>query len=490
MQDLTVCITSFQRPQYLKRAVRSCLDAGIQKVVVFAMEPDGETAELLATYGKNSSVDCYQLPHDLGCNELWLQAVYRASTERVIVLHDDDLLLPWFGGMYSSIIAPALDDGVGFASWRGHVRTDDGKIRATEYFQGPTRELPSSELAAVVAREGRLSLSPVVSVFNRSVLIHALKEADEQLDCYLHPWMLLGTEIVAYLRHCEAFPRWLYVDRVLSCYGSHEGSGTVQAEQRNETRVLAKGYDVARDYCKGRVPNSVARQPKLILSTVPLSEGEQIPVEAMDRWMNAARTVMLLENMGSLLCIAPPALMPVKLRDILDDAARYAMPEDIIAYANNDLALTLTLPELVRDCVQKCGVCVAWRRTMRFHPDQNFISVRNGLKDGGVDFVAVSPAWWKEHREKIPDMYVGRNFWDFVFRTYAERATNGACYLDDGTYHYPHPSYLDRNGLRDEAQQHNFVAAKEFFQGIGDMKTLGLLEQQAAQSFNIAYTRP
>jgi hypothetical protein len=455
MENLTVCITSFKRPTYLRRALESCVKAGVTKIVVFSMEPDTAIVEVMNGFPK---VRFESMPWDLGCNELWLQAAYLADTERVLILHDDDLLAPEFGDTYRSVIVPALSSGAGFASWRGNLMYDDGKIRPVEYFDGPTRTLPSSELEAVVSKMGRLSLSPVVSVFNRTTLIHALKEAALELP-FLRPGMTLGTEILVYLRHCADFKRWLYVDEVLSHYGSHEGSGTIQAE-KTSIAPLVSGYDFTRKYFTNHRNNGVCHESRILLVSAPFESKD----EDEKRRIAAAQVTWDFQfQHGWMMNFAFHTPEIPRLKELLDFGVRHAMPEDIVAYANMDLAFVTGLSLLVETCVAEHGVCVAWRRTMPFRAGQWFSTCRNGNKDGGVDLVAVSPKWWKEHRDNIPDMFVASNFWDYVFRIYAESVTSGKCYIEDGTYHAPHPSFYSRHGLKPATQQHNRQLAMKFF---------------------------
>jgi hypothetical protein len=472
MHDLTVCITSFLRPERCARAIVSCADAGIKNLVVFGMGEGGPQDDPFPFAGMFKSVIFSRLSVDLGCHELWLQAAYRSTTERLIILHDDDMLAPEFGAAYEKMIKPVLDKGeVGFASWRGHVRDDEGKIRTTEYFVAQTGVYPSSVIKEIVSRRGRLSLSPVISIFNRRVLIHALKETADVLP-WLRPGMPLGTEIAAYLRHCDAFKHWLHVHRVLSYYGAHEGSGTIQAESSGNVKPLTEGYDAARSYCLKNAPPKKYPPRMLLLSWTGLTN---------ERIANARRTWDFHFNLGTMLDFPFISTKTPKLHELMDYGVSMAMSEDIIVYANLDLAFTVDLPERILRCIQSSrGICVAWRRTMPFNPNQQFLSVKQGLKDGGVDLIAMTPAWWVAHRSKIPEMYVASNYWDWIFRTYCERLTEHKCYLDDGTYHAPHESFYDRVKLTTEEQKWNHGRAKFYFGSIGQADAVRTLNQQSA----------
>jgi len=477
MDNLTVCITSFKRAKYRNRALFSCEDAGVKNVVISEMGADQNVESFCQTRRPFHS-----LTVDLGCHALWLQAVYRAQTARVIVLHDDDLLAREFGGTYRNEIAPMLNSEVGFASWRAALYYDDGRTHPCEYFHGETRVLPSSELAAIVSHKGRLSLSPVVSVFNREVLLHALKDSEGALP-WLRPGMPLGTEIVVYLRHCQRFKKWLYVNKVLSFYGAHDGSGTVKAEQAKTLKPLTDGYDAARLHCF-RNTNYLRHAPRCLLVSCPHGNESKKELDAQKTWLFQMELGRMLnfpfhserssEQIGDARGMA-------YLRDVLDYGAEYALSEDVIVYSNRDLAFTIDLPQrLIRGIANGGGVCIAWRRTMEYNPNQHFESVKQGKLDGGVDLIAVSPHWWKTHRQRIPDFFLGGNFWDYCFRIYAERVCGKGVYIDDGTYHAPHPSMFSRVGLDNPVQQHNLALARDFFRGLGMNKTAATLEASCA----------
>lgn len=490
MDSLTICITNFKRPTYLKRAIQSCKDAGITRLSIATMDPDDET-EVILGWGATLGWTSYRINRsvDLGCNELWLRAVYHAETQRVLVLHDDDLLLPAFGQTYRELIEPALERGAGFASWRAHVHMDSGVVRPAEYFTGSTRIMESSALEQFLLRRGRLSLSPVVSVFDRATLINALKEADQVLvdkASYLHPGMLLGTEILAYLRHCSHFPRWLYVDQVLSGYGAHGGSGTVQAERNHEIPILARGYDVARQYYESNRRNPAAPEPRILLIH---SDYQAKDEEERQRLENAQATWRHHFDLNQMMeFIVRDGELPRSakdlgdtkpfpfLRDLLDYGCKFAMPGDIVAYVNADLAFTTNAhTEIIEGVKRGGGVAVAWRRTMKFDPGRLYANCKNGKWDGGVDLIAVIPEWWSCHSVMMPDMLVARECWDWVARVYAEKASNHKCYIDNHFYHYPHSSMLSREGWKSPSQMHNLGLAKRFFGAIGDHKAVKML---------------
>lgn len=496
LDNLTVCITSFRRGKYLERAIASCEAAGIRRIAIAAVEPDQEVLAVISRFDDPKrwlSFDVATLPVDVGCNNTWMLAAYRSRTERIIVLHDDDVLTPEFGPTYLKTIAPIMDSGIGLASWRANHLFDDGTTHVTEYWSGPSRVMPSKELNAVVARYGTLSLSPVVSVLNRTVTIRACKEAAATLthnDCLHRPGMLLGTEILVYLRHIKAFPNWLYVDQLLSMYGHHEDSGTVALEKTGNLAPLVKGYDRARS--QGLMNGPPTPKPKLIFVHslyCPDDSDELRRIENAKRsWdfhfasFEAIELAIHPANVrnGDLYGDERPT---AHIRDLLDAGAAMAMPEDLVVFSNSDIALTVDAPaRLIAGVERGKGVTICPRRNMENPvPGRLYRTVKNCRVDGGMDVIAMTPAWWEEFRTELPDMLIGREAWDLCLRTLAEEWADGGglrsgisvqpeewwrsrAYADDVCWHEPHASFWKVERKANPGGAHNRKLARAFFE--------------------------
>lgn len=487
--ELSAVVTNFRRPKYLERCLDSLVNAGLTRISVFSMSPTPEVNQVIDKFKNRDGLDFRfnYLPNDLGLHECWGLCSYYADTKYVCLVHDDDGVSAELGNTYTESIYPQLQNGVGFASWRANLMFDNGRFQNTEYWHGPTRIMPSNALESFLLRPNRLSLSPIISVFNRETLIHSIKEGSHALTDYLHPGMLLGTEVLAYLRHCSTYEKWFYVDKIMSHYGAHDGSGTVKYQKSNNIARLARGYDSTRSYYTQHKNNKPAPDPKLILVSAPFESSDE---NERARIANARITWQFHLNHGTMLDfplregmltrsskdLGDSVAVPF-LRDALDHGAKFAMPEDVIGFANCDLGFTTRLPELVIPIVKQHGVCVVWRRTMSFNPAYPLRTCKNGLKDGGCDSVFVSKEWWKENRDKIPDLVLGACDWDYVFRIYAERATDGRCYLEDSCIHHPHESFYKRNRLNHPRQRHNHELAKQFFSSIGMHKAVEALKR-------------
>lgn len=508
LDNLTVCVTSWGRGEHLDRALRSCRAAGIRRLTISAAAP---TRGVLTAIDDNRrdwlSFEAFVSKEDYGCNHSWEVAAYLAKTPRILVLHDDDVLKPEFGIAYRSEIEPTLRSGVGFASWRARLLYNDGRTKPTEHCRFATGVYPSSALFPIVATQGRLSLSPVISVLDRETVVHACKEAETTLrhnECLERPGMLLGTEILVYLRHVQKYPLWFHLSRVLSEYGSHDGSGTIRAEkEKGGIARLALGYDRARKQAENPPPPAKRRVLIAYYDREPSN-----PAEAL-RIKRAAQSRAFLAGTGEAI------LLPLKtkdlprifkrsrkgslpfLKDLLDLACCHAMPEDIVLYSNDDLGLTTDAVRKILAGVDRGNGVSVFPRRSHDAPHPLLQSVLNCRLDGGIDAVAATPVWWRANRVRFPDMLIGTDCWDTIFRVFAEEWADGgpprenleadphnwlssrAC-TDDVCWHEPHLSRWikeRRSGKGDEAGRHNRALARGFFSDRANQDGLRLIAE-------------
>lgn len=426
--DLTVCVTTYKRPEKLARCLASIEAAGIKNVVVSHGDEYGG---------------------DIGCNSTWMLAAYRATTKRVVLLHDDDSLDPGFGEAYDGLIGPAMDRReAGFVSWNANLRYDDGTTKPCPFWEGPSTLMPAHNLLKVVGKKGTLSLSPIVSVLNRAILIRACKEAGEHLRANAsleRPGMLLGTEIVVYMRHIQAFKRWLYLDKVLSYYGAGPESGTIKHQKAGTEGTIIEGYDLARDLGLSKPSEPT---PRILLLH---SEYEPQEVEAHRRHKVAKDSWGWHFGNADVIDLPFRQVGLPKIKAMLDHACKYALSEDIILYVNADVGLTTHAPERILAGVARGNgvTCCITRDLQSGWSTAHRKSVANFKAPGGHDAFAMTPAWWKAHRDNMPDFFIGREGWDNVLCHIAEEWAPGRSKTDDAIWHTPHDAKwkADRESL-------------------------------------------
>ena len=173
---------------------------------------------------------------------------------------------------------------------------------------------------------------------------------------------------------------------------------------------------------------------------------------------------------------------------------------DVVAYINADCGLTTKAPERIAAGVKHGGgVTVSPRRCFKPDPGKTYESVLEHPADGGFDLMAFTPDWWRAHRLAMPNMVIGREAWDTVFRELAEESADelsvvpgdfcmtpeqwsrSLAYTDDVIYHAPHLSPWQRERTRSESQLYNRSLAKAFFAHRGMRRILQAFEEQEKQ---------
>jgi len=120
-------------------------------------------------------------------------------------------------------------------------------------------------------------------------------------------------------------------------------------------------------------------------------------------------------------------------------------------------------------------------------------TVLNCRHDGGFDVMAITQQWWRENRDKMPDMLIGREAWDTVFRTLAEEwadnvpvlkhvsSTRDAwskskAYTDDVCWHIPHEATWSADRTGTPGQLLNRKLARAFFETRGNVGLVRLID--------------
>ena len=101
-----------------------------------------------------------------------------------------------------------------------------------------------------------------------------------------------------------------------------------------------------------------------------------------------------------------------KIREVLDYGCSFALPEDIVVYANADAGLTTAAVERIIEGISRGrGVTSCGNRMLDPFPRTDLENVTN-CKIRGGPIIAMTPAWWAARPGQVPDMYIGREAWE------------------------------------------------------------------------------
>jgi len=133
--------------------------------------------------------------------------------------------------------------------------------------------------------------------------------------------------------------------------------------------------------------------------------------------------------------------------------------DQIIVLTNNDTCFFHGAWNTIEDAVRKRGSCYANR--LDYEGEPRLIKHALGGEDyPGTDLFAFTKKWWVENQHDYPDMKVGRECWDMVFRIMLEQ--KGGVRLEAQIYHFRHDSHWIVERMQDEDNAANRRAARLF----------------------------
>lgn len=452
---IATIITTYKRPQYLKRAIESWerLFKGQSghELVVSSAGYNGEDYEICKDRAKLVSVK----PDIGGCNSLWLRGLYQTDADYVHILHDDDFysndtkLSDW------DKVKEALNNGF-LPIWDGQTLIEsDNSLHRTRHLLQEYGVFNSVEVFKHLYNNGGLTISPVCGIFNRKSAINTLKRADLLLKGKVESrkGMVIGNDLWLYLNECLVKEKVAYFEQMLTTFGHHDGSETV-SQQHN----LIPFYDRARSIWKS--PFAGKRQ------IIHCLHGEMYPLAERAKGINEVRYsdgVVRVETF-------PEIKVDTKLKtpfinDIIETAAKNADLEDLIVYTNADIILCDNFYNEASP--NECG----WSHRINIQQASPAYPRRwNYEKYPGADLFLFSKKWWEANKAFIPKMLIGYEGWDTVWMEYMKRT--GGVELAGLSYHIAHKNHWEdpANRHSDNGQIFNRSVAKEFLIKINNYK--------------------
>jgi hypothetical protein len=154
------------------------------------------------------------------------------------------------------------------------------------------------------------------------------------------------------------------------------------------------------------------------------------------------------------------------VHDILDHAAEGMAPNDIISFSNADVGCIRGITGYVLDACREHGCAFAhrWDADRINTPITTEHEIGANLRwYPGSDWFWMTAKWWREHKAEMPDMVIGREYWDCVLRQIMKRY--GAREIAKSIWHEKHPSLWDRPGNRQTlpGNVHNRTLANRWF---------------------------
>jgi len=443
MIELTTVVTSYRRPRFLERCLKSLVRARVDNVVLAAFVPDPAIHTLAQKFSKKFKTFRFvAAPTDPGVNELWLLGLYYADTPFVHLLHDDDFVTPHFRAVISETVAPQLESGAAaFAVCAGQIYQPRKKHPPMRHLDRPTGIYYTAHLMKQLMTEGHNAVSPVSCILDREVAIQSLKRWSYEFENFGHAMtntMVAGNDLLLLMDHCERFESFVWVDEVVARYGHHAGSTTIIHMQGKNK--LQAAYQSTRNRYKDRHTSSYYGDKDARIhvgwNTPKNRFFSDRDARAYESWKPYVDTCQIYPHFidstvvdGSKVLLGDPRDCAC-LHDIFDYMAGFALDEDWLVYANTDVGLIQDGIAHLKQALQSRECAYLWRRTLHHVPAGPIWNIKAGCADGGADVFAFRKRWWVANRRFLPRMFVANEAWDFVYW----------CYLEDWAKHRNHPS--------------------------------------------------
>lgn len=474
--EITVVITNFNRPDKVRHAFSSCMDANVKDIVISSSGCGDDLKAMHNQFRKEKpDVVIDAIPDDRGCNEMWLRGVRLAKSKWVHLLHDDDMLLPDF-----KMVVSHLNNGSSFFHWNGakHAWPKnllDGCNLFQTWFPDLESGVHNSKIIwPVLLADNNWSISPVSGLFTRDHLLETLEEFErdyrEEMFFY-KPRMQAGNDLLIWLKAVEKYPNFTFITRPLVSYGHWDGSASF-SDYGNKTGLLSKIYNATRDqFLSGPHYDMLDSRRMVHIQSAFIGPDERDRVGFASRMWQAqyrlgqwSRDVIQDSELPRLFEDGKRKLPYV--RDMIDLAvSRNSDGDPIFVFTNTD---TIPVQSLTRQMLHafKTNPCAySFRRDIKDGSIRDEKSLRLDSDEyPGCDLFAFTGRWWKDNRKQLPDLLYATDTWDYCMRKLMDR-TGGVrfFYL---IYHTLHQGEWDRN-KNSQAHKHNHEKAEGFLKNIG-----------------------
>lgn len=273
---ITIAITAFRRPDLLRRAVSSALATGCE-VVCATGDNDPGVAKVLDEWKIRSDI---HPGNDRGCNATWLAAARLVRTPLMVLLHDDDELMPNFCGFIGDSIPHALAEIQ--VVWDAVVRFPDKPDMHLRAMNGPGGIRDGAELFNHLMNQPR-TLSPIHGLWRTAHVVAVLEECEKIIQTnsspgmLVRPNMLVGNDLLLWLKGLENRKIYYIQTPVAICH-AHSGSETMSS--LNNPAKLAKlhgAYVAAKEHFKkNKIRPKLAGVTAMIIEAVKINTAAKV----------------------------------------------------------------------------------------------------------------------------------------------------------------------------------------------------------------------
>lgn len=156
------------------------------------------------------------------------------------------------------------------------------------------------------------------------------------------------------------------------------------------------------------------------------------------------------------------------IADMVNHAVPYCRKDDdIIGWTNSDVSFAPGLTGHVLEKCERygCAFTHRWDFPALSRPFLSEAMVRRGKWYPGSDAFFFTLRWWRQNAADYPDLLMGREHNDEIFRTLMKKTAGVECEIEAAIYHEKHASYWEvpENFKTNPGNNHNRALAHAWF---------------------------
>lgn len=327
---ITTIITTYKRPQLLKRAVNSVLKQTYPhfQVCVYDNASDDETEEIMQEFlKKDSRVKYHRHPENIGMMANYEYGLSRVNTPYFSFLSDDDFLLPWF---YETALQSFEKYPDAAFSACGVIAMDEKGVVVADPLSGWKSEgcfnVPEGMLE-MISTKGNLPI-PTGILFQHKLVKNIIPDWSDEIRLmwdpdYLlqiaaqHPISINKKACAVYLAHPNAFSASFYAE----VRGSAQGlSGYIQAADKMFNRLMENPHipSMTKSQVRQAFVNMIRKEFSIYMCQYILQNNfseANITAKILNKYYGMDKRIIFLLT-GSTMCKYCPPLYPI-IRSLL-----------------------------------------------------------------------------------------------------------------------------------------------------------------------------
>lgn len=132
------------------------------------------------------------------------------------------------------------------------------------------------------------------------------------------------------------------------------------------------------------------------------------------------------------------------LKDVIDRGYSKAGQDDYVVLTNADSCLPIETPHAIRAALAQAPCAYSPRIDVNEWKTYGWVDLAGKPTYAGTDLFAFRASWWTENRDRMPDMLLACEGWDFVLRKLMQ--TSGGIQIEPPVvYHERHDAFWSRH---------------------------------------------